>query len=270
MIGCAFTGLTMNERAISNCGATIGYKNSYFWMKNRTALLTLYNTPMSNESVIRILLADDHKMLRDGLRALLEGEGDMRVIGEVGTVQDAIQMTAALLPDVVVMDLGMPGGSGLDAIRKIREMGLAVRIIVLSMHSGREMVMEAIQAGGDGYVPKSTAHTDLIQAIRTVHAGKRFLHPDAATALVDELFDKQKESKLTELLSERELDVIKLTAMGFTSREIGEKLSLSPKTVDTYRERAMAKLQIESRADIIRFALRAGLLDSLQSTKPGP
>jgi two-component system response regulator NreC len=135
------------------------------------------------------------------------------------------------------------------------------------MHSGREMVMEALQAGCDGYVPKSTAHSDLIQAIRTVYAGKRFLHPDAATALVDELLDKQEENKLTSLLSERELDVIKLSAMGFTSREIGEKLALSPKTVDTYRERAMQKLQIESRSDIIRFALRAGLLDSLNSAK---
>jgi DNA-binding NarL/FixJ family response regulator len=218
------------------------------------------------ESIIRILLADDHKMLRDGLRALLDGEDNMQVIAEAGTVQDTIRLTEEVLPDVLVLDLGMPGGSGLDAIRNIREAGLAVRIVVLSMHSGREMVMEALQAGCDGYVPKSSAHTDLIQAIRVVHAGKRFLHPDAATALIDNLLDKQEESKQTGLLSERELDVIKLTAMGFTSREIGEKLALSPKTVDTYRERAMQKLRIESKSDIIRFALRAGLLDSLNST----
>lgn len=218
------------------------------------------------ESIIRILLADDHKMLLDGLRALLEGEEDMRVIGEIGTVQDSIRVTAELLPDVLVLDLGMPGGSGLDVIRSIREKRLPVRIVVLSMHSGREMVMEALQAGCDGYVPKSTAHTDLIQAIRAVFAGKRFLHPDATTALVDNLFDRQEESKQAGLLSERELGVIKLTAMGFTSREIGEKLALSPKTVDTYRERAMLKLQIESKSDIIRFAMRAGLLDSLNTS----
>lgn len=127
--------------------------------------------------------------------------------------------------------------------------------------------MEALQAGSDGYVPKSTAHTDLIQAIRAVYGGKRFLHPDAATVLVDGLLEKQEENKLTSLLSERELDVIKFSAMGFNSREIGEKLALSPKTVDTYRDRAMAKLNIESRADIVRFALRAGLLDSLNSSK---
>jgi len=217
------------------------------------------------DSKIRILLADDHKVLRDGLRALLEGEGDMEVVAEAGTVDDAVQFTAKYLPDVIVMDLGMPGGSGLDAIRQIRQKELPVRIVVLSMHSGREMVMQVLHAGSDGYVPKSSAHTDLIQAIRTVYKGQRFLHPDATTAVVDELLDKQEESKLVSILSERERDVLKLTAMGFTSREIGEKLALSPKTVDTYRERAMMKLNIEHRTDIIRFALRAGLLDSLNS-----
>jgi two-component system response regulator NreC len=133
------------------------------------------------------------------------------------------------------------------------------------MHSGREMVMQVLQAGSDGYVPKSSAHTDLIQAIRTVHRGQRFLHPEATTALVDELLDKQEESRMIGLLSERERDVLKLTAMGFTSREIGEQLALSPKTVDTYRERAMMKLNLDHRTDIIRFALRAGLLDSLNT-----
>lgn len=216
---------------------------------------------------IRVLLADDHKMLRDGLRSLLESEDDMQVVAEAGTVQETIQLTARVLPDVVVMDLGMPGGNGLDAIRHIRKENLPVRIVVLSMHSGREMVREALQAGCDGYVPKSTAHTDLIAAIRTIHAGKRFLHPDAATALVDEFLEKQEESKLVGLLSERELDVIKLTAMGFTSREIGAKLSLSPKTVETYRERATIKLHIESKTELVQFALKAGLLKSLLRDK---
>lgn len=217
------------------------------------------------ETKIKILLADDHKMLRDGLRALLEEETDMEVIAEAGTVDEAIQGAVKYKPDVIVMDLGMPGGSGLDAIREIRLRELPVRVVVLSMHSGREMVMQVLQAGSDGYVPKSSAHIDLIHAIRTVYTGKRFLHPEATTMLVDELLDKQEESKLVELLSERERDVLKLTAMGFTSREIGGKLALSPKTVDTYRERAMTKLNIEHRSDIIRFALRAGMLDSLSA-----
>lgn len=217
------------------------------------------------ETRIRILLADDHKVLRDGLRALLEGEDDMEVIAEAGTVEEAIQGAGRYKPDVIVMDLGMPGGSGLDAIREIRRLALPVRIVVLSMHSGREMVMQVLQAGSDGYVPKSSAHTDLVQAIRVVNKGQRFLHPEATTTVVNELLDKQEESKLMGLLSDRERDVLKLTAMGYTSREIGEQLALSPKTVDTYRERAMMKLNIEHRSDIIRFALRAGLLDSLNS-----
>ena len=125
-----------------------------------------------SKPIIRILLADDHKMLRDGLRALLEGEDDMQVVAETGTVQDTIYEATTIIPDVIVMDLGMPGGSGLDAIRAIRESGLPVRIVVLSMHNGRDMVMEALQAGSDGYVPKSTAHTDLIQAIRTTTTGR--------------------------------------------------------------------------------------------------
>jgi two-component system response regulator NreC len=215
------------------------------------------------EPKIRILLADDHKVLRDGLRALLEGETDMEVVAEAGTVDETVQSASKYLPNVIVMDLGMPGGSGLDAIRQIRQKQLPLHIVVLSMHSGREMVMQVLQAGSDGYVPKSSAHTDLIQAIRIVHNGQRYLHPEAATALVDELLDKQEESKLVEILSEREREVLKLTAMGFTSREIGEQLALSPKTVDTYRERVMMKLNIEHRPEIVRFALRAGLLDSL-------
>lgn len=217
------------------------------------------------DAQIRILLADDHKVLRDGLRALLEGENDLKVVAEAGTVDEAITGAINFKPDVIVMDLGMPGGSGLDAIRQIRQKELPVRIVVLSMHSGREIVMQVLQAGSDGYVPKSSAHTDLIQAIRTVYKGQRFLHPEATTVMVDELLDKQEESKLVSILSDRERNVLKLTAMGFTSREIGDQLALSPKTVDTYRERAMKKLNIEHRTDIIRFALRAGLLDSLNS-----
>ena len=220
---------------------------------------------MHMDSKIKILLADDHKVLRDGLRALLEDSGDMVVIAEAGTVDEAVEKAEKYLPNVIVMDLGMPGGSGLDAIRRIRQKELPVRIVVLSMHSGREMVLQVLQAGSDGYVPKSSAHTDLIHAIRTVYNGQRFVHPEATTALVDELLDKQEESKLVSILSDRERDVLKLTAMGFTSREIGDQLALSPKTVDTYRERAMMKLNIEHRTDIIRFALRAGLLDSLNS-----
>ena len=212
------------------------------------------------ETVIRVLLADDHQVLRDGLRALLESQPDMQVVAEAGTGDDAFRIAATARPDVIVMDLGMPGLSGLDAIRQIRQQQLPVHIVVLSMHGGKEIVMQALEAGSDGYVPKSSAHTSLLQAIRVVHAGQRFLHPTAATAVVDEMLDERREMKLLESLSERETEVLRWTAMGFTSREVGERLALSPKTVDTYRERAMEKLALKNRSDIVRFALRAGLL----------
>lgn len=216
---------------------------------------------MTAEPPIRVMLADDHQVLREGLRALLESQADMRVVAEAGTGEEAVQLCRVAKPDVVVMDLGMPGMSGLDAIREIRRQRPEVRIVVLSMHGGKEIVLQALQAGSDGYVPKSSAHTSLLQAIRAVHSGQRFLHPTAATAVVDELLDEHREVKLLDRLSERETEVLRWTAMGFTSREIGQRLSLSPKTVETYRQRAMEKLDLNNRSDLIRFALRAGLLN---------
>ena len=213
------------------------------------------------EAQIRVLLVDDHQVLREGLRLLLEGEADMVVVSEAGTGQDAIRLALELHPDVIVMDLGLPDGSGIDVIQEIHSQEPSMRFVVLSMYSDRELVMKALEAGSDGYVPKSSAHSDLLQAIRVVHAGQRYLHPIAATAVVTEMLDKQEESQLLEILSDREAQVLRFTAMGFTSRDIGDRLSLSPKTVDTYRQRAMNKLELENRADLIRFALRAGLLD---------
>jgi two-component system response regulator NreC len=218
-----------------------------------------------NKTPIRVLLADDHQMLRDGLRALLNSQPDMQVVAEAGTGNDAIRLAGEARPDVIVMDLGMPGVSGLDAIQAIRRQNLSTRIVVLSMHGGREIITQALQAGADGYVPKSSAHESLLQAIRVVYTGQRFLHPSTATALVDQLLEEQREKKLLENLSDRETEVLRWTAMGFTSREVGQRLALSPKTVDTYRQRAMEKLDLNNRSDLIRFALRAGLLDDKAS-----
>ncbi len=212
-------------------------------------------------SPIRVLLADDHRVLRDGLRVLLESEEDIRVVAEASTGEEAVRLAHQVQPDIVVMDLGMPGISGMEAIRQIKHSSPHIRIVVLSMHSGREVIMQALEAGSDGYVPKSAAHMNLLQAIRTVHAGQRFLDPSAATVVVDKLMEQQEEHKLLTVLSDRELEVLRQTAMGYTSREIGQQLSLSPKTVDTYRYRVMAKLDLQHRSELIQFALRAGLLE---------
>lgn len=213
------------------------------------------------ETTISILLVDDHKVLRDGLRALLESEPDIQVAGNAGTGAEAVALARSLQPDIIVMDLGLPDMSGLEAIRLIRQENTRSKIVVLSMHSSSDFVRPAVEAGCDGYIPKSSTHTSLLQAIRVVLTGERYLHPKAATSLMETFTDKSPEPAQFDALSEREQEVLQLTALGYTSREIGEKLFISPKTVDTYRQRAMEKLALEHRSDLIKFALHAGILD---------
>lgn len=215
---------------------------------------------------IRILLVDDHVVLRDGLQVLLEGEPGLTVVGGTATGAEAIELARTLRPDVIVMDLGLPDMSGLEAIRTIREADEKVRIIVLSMYTRREFVVPAVEAGCDGYIPKSSTHNSLLEAIPIVLRGERYLHPKAATALMRSISEEEpSEAEAFAQLSEREQEVLQLTAMGYTGREIGEKLVISPKTVDTYRQRAMEKLGIDHRADLIKFALRAGILDDFKA-----
>ena len=220
-----------------------------------------------NNSTISIVLVDDHKVLRDGLRALLESEPDIKVVADVGTGSDGIQAARTWLPDVIIMDLGLPDMSGLDAIRAIRQENQTSRIIVLSMYSRPEFVRPAIEAGCDGYIPKSSTHNSLLHAIRVVLTGERYLHPKAATALMETITHKETEHDQFETLSEREQEVLQLAAMGYSSREIGDQLIISPKTADTYRHRAMEKLGLERRSDLIKFAVRAGILDSYKKSK---
>ena len=220
---------------------------------------------MSTESV-RILLVDDHQILRDGLKVLLESEGGMQVVGEASTGVEGVALAHSLHPDLAVVDLSLPDISGLEVIRQVKVINQNCRIVVLSMHTKRDFVVEAIEAGCDGYVPKSSAHTSLLQAIRVVLNGERYLHPKAATALMDSISGSQTAAEQFGALSEREQEVLRLSAMGYTSREIAEKLFISSKTVETYRQRAMEKLGLEHRTDLIRFALRAGLLEGLNKT----
>lgn len=219
------------------------------------------------ENRISVLLVDDHPVLRDGLRVLLEAEADMHVVGEAANGKEAIELAANLEPDVVVVDLGLPDISGFDVIQQIRshhgKSGPA--IVVLSMHTRREFVVKAIEAGSDGYVPKSSTHVSLLDAIRVVHSGERYIHPVAASALYEAYFDEDTDDKQSfAQLTDREQQVVRLSVMGYNSREIGEKLIISPKTVDTYRQRALEKLGIEHRSDLIRFAVKIGILDDLK------
>jgi two-component system response regulator NreC len=212
---------------------------------------------------IRVLLADDHGILRAGLRALLGNEPDIEVVGEAADGEEAVAQTVALDPDVVVLDIAMPRLDGLEATRRIRDRGLRARILILTVHAEERYLLPVLRAGGAGYVLKSGADTDLLDAIRTVARGDAFLYPGATRLLLSEYLGKEGEPRdRSKALSERERQVLALTAEGYSAQEIGERLILSPKTVETYRERAMQKLGLRRRADIVHYALRSGLLQS--------
>jgi DNA-binding NarL/FixJ family response regulator len=212
--------------------------------------------------LIRILLVDDHAVLRSGLEALLELEPDLEVVGGVGSGEEAIQRVSALRPDVVVMDLDMPGMGGLEATEKIDALGLSTRVLVLTSHEEERSLLAVLEAGGSGFVHKTKAEQDLIDAIRTVARDEVFLYPSATRLLLQgyRRAEERGETNPTEELSEREREVLVLTAEGYSSSEVGKKLFLSPKTVDTYRARIMKKLGLGHRSDLVRFALRHGLL----------
>ncbi|MBA3969412.1 MAG: response regulator transcription factor [Gemmatimonadetes bacterium] len=210
---------------------------------------------------IRVLLADDHTVLRAGLRALLDREPDMQVVGEAATGEEAVERVEALRPDVVVMDLSMPGAGGLEATRQVASLGHETRVLVLTVHAEEEYLLPVLEAGGSGYVTKTSADEDLTQAIRTVARGDVFLYPSAATLLLRGFNAKSEKGRdPVERLTDREREVLALTVEGFSSSEIGKKLFISPKTVDTYRARIMEKLDLHHRSELVRFALQTGLL----------
>jgi len=210
---------------------------------------------------IRVVLADDHAVLRAGLRALLGAEPDMTVVGEAADGAAAVRLAEQLQPDVVVMDLSMPVLDGLSATAAITERLPHVRVLVLTMHAEEQYLLRVLQAGGSGYVLKRSADTELMEAIRTVQRGEAFLYPSATRLLLEAY--QQGEGPPPPAggrLSEREAEVLRLTAAGYSNSEIGAQLYLSPKTVDTYRQRIMEKLGLHHRAELVRYALASGLL----------
>ncbi|MDT8341382.1 MAG: response regulator transcription factor [Longimicrobiales bacterium] len=216
-------------------------------------------------SEIRILLVDDHAMFRAGIRALLESESRMVVIGEASSGDEAVDQVRSLKPDVVVMDLSMPDSNGLEATRRIAALGLDTRVLVLTVHAEEEYLVPVVEAGASGYLTKTSADTDLIEAIKVVARGEVYLPPKATRLLLQQYRSAESNSDTAGLheLSSREQEVLALTAEGFSSREIGKKLFISPKTVDTYRARIMDKLGLNHRSELVRFALRVGLLKEM-------
>jgi DNA-binding NarL/FixJ family response regulator len=211
---------------------------------------------------IHILLADDHWVVRAGLRAVLDGQANVRVVAEAATGEEAVEKARSLKPDVVLMDLVMPGIGGLEAVRRIAALHSGTKVLVLSAHLQEDMLLDVLEAGGSGFVAKESAAENLPRAIRTVVQNEVFLDPSAARVLVQHYKGPHSRETTGALarLSVREREVLVLTAEGHTSTEIGKLLRLSPKTVDTYRARIMDKLGVKHRSELVRFALRTGLL----------
>jgi two-component system response regulator NreC len=211
---------------------------------------------------IRVLLVDDHAIFRAGIRALLQAEPGVAVIGEASTGEEGIRRAAELRPDVVVMDLSMPGMGGLDATRRIAaETG--ARVLILTMHAEQEHLVPVLEAGASGYVTKDSADVELADAVRVVARGEVFLYPGAARLLIQGLRTRRDGSAADGPLrrvSARERTVLTLTAEGYSAAEIGGRLELSPKTVETYRQRGMEKLGLRHRSELVRFALQQGML----------
>ena len=209
--------------------------------------------------MIRILIADDHAVVAEGLKHLIEAQADMQVVAIVADGREAVRQAGELHPDVVLMDLSMPELNGADATRVILEQDPGRKVIVLSMYADHEYVRRALKAGALGYVVKRSAAKDVVDAIRSVHGGQRYVSPLVADAVIEDEAKPGKEDRLARL-STREREVLQLLAEGRTGTEIAERLSLSPKTVETYRARLVEKLGIRDVAGLVRFAIQRGII----------
>jgi DNA-binding NarL/FixJ family response regulator len=209
-----------------------------------------------------IVLADDHQVVRQGLRALLEAEPDFSVVGEAGDGLEALQQIERLKPDVLVLDLMMPGLNGLEVTRQTDKHSSHTRVVILSMYANEAYVLEALGNGASAYVLKDSSSADLVQAVREVAAGHRYLSPPLSDRAIEAYQEKAKAAALDnyETLTTREREVLQLAAEGHTSAEIAARLGISPRTAETHRANLMHKLNLHTQADLIRYALRRGII----------
>lgn len=215
-------------------------------------------------SKISLILADDHAVVRSGLRMLLEAQPDMRIVAEVESGKEAVEKVESLRPNVILMDIQMPGVSGIEATKEIRRIAPDTAVLALTMHEDDQYFFEMLNAGASGYVPKRAAPDELLTAIRTVARGEVFLYPSLATRLVQDYLKRDEEDEQNQVYDEltpREQEVLVLIAEGLTNAEIGEKLVISTKTVDRHRENIMRKLNMHSRIDLVKYAIKRGLID---------
>jgi DNA-binding NarL/FixJ family response regulator len=209
-----------------------------------------------------IVLADDHHVVRQGLRVLLEGQPDFQLVGEAGDGLEAVQLTERLKPDVLIIDLMMPSLNGLEATRQLSQRSPHTRVVILSMHANEAYVLEALRNGAAGYVLKDSSAADLVHAVREVVAGRRYLSSPLSERAIAAYIQKASDVALDpyEMLTNREREVLHLAAEGYTNAEIADQLSISPRTAETHRANLMRKLGLRTHTDLIRYALRRGIL----------
>ncbi|MDX2709432.1 response regulator transcription factor [Streptomyces sp. PA03-6a] len=218
---------------------------------------------MSDTAKTRILLADDHALVRRGVRMILDDEPDLTVVAEAGDGAEAIEQARAHELDLAVLDIAMPRLTGLQAARELSRLRPGLRILMLTMHDNEQFFFEALRAGASGYVPKSVADRDLVEACRAAVRDEPFIYPGAVTALVRNLLERarQGEPLPARAVTDREEEILKLVAEGHTSREIGDILFISAKTVERHRANILQKLGLRDRLELTRYAIRAGLIE---------
>jgi len=209
---------------------------------------------------VRVLIVDDHAVVRAGLRMLIDAEDDLEAAGEAGSARDAIFRARELQPDVILMDVVMPDGNGLDAIPTLLHEHPEAKVLMLSMQDDPQYVRQAFTAGASGYVLKEAADTDVVSAIREVARGGRYVHPELGARLVAAETEERKRAE-EDPLSEREREVLRMLALGHTNQEIAKQLYISVRTAETHRAHIMQKLRLSSRAELVRYALDQGLLE---------
>ena len=223
--------------------------------------MTTESSASDSDEVVRVLLVDDHAVVREGLKALINSQTDMLVVGEAEDGVQAVEAAQRLLPNVVVMDLSMPNMGGAEATLIVREKCPEVKVLALTVHAERSYLRQLLSAGASGYVLKRAASEELVRAVRAVAAGGVYIDPTVAGAIVEEYLEGASETEpAASALSEREHDVLVRIARGYTNKEIAADLELSVKTVETYKARVAEKLGLRTRVDIVRWASRNGLL----------
>lgn len=214
---------------------------------------------------IRLLLVDDHAVVRTGLRMMLEGEKDMEIVGEAENASDALNQISLLEPQVVLMDIGLPDMSGIEATRQIKQLAPDTAIVALTIHEDEEYFFKMLDAGASGYVPKRAAPEELLKAIRVTAQGEVYLFPSLAKLLVSDYLTQSNQPRnqaTLDGLTPREYEVLTLLADGSSNAEIGEQLSISPKTVSRHRENIMGKLNLHSRSELVKYAIRKGIIQA--------